>query len=416
MLEWPRYDIKDACRLTPGTRLELILKVTERCNIACDYCYFFYAGNESHAIHPSIMHRDVFEGVIRFIDDAVETLGVESVQIDFHGGEPLLLKPAYFDWMCSTILDRYAHGPEVTFAIQTNGILVNDIWIDLFGRHNVHVGVSIDGPAAYHDRHRIDHKGRPTHAQVVRGIRMMKQAHSDGRMGDIAALCVVEEDVDIAAVYEHLVGELGIRSLNFLFPEIKGSTFNRRVPARMVSVFDKLTQLWLQDRSVNLSLLRHPYGRMNTPGPYDEDVALHQFMKSMVYTVYSNGEIGPDDTLRPLAPELFETGLNVTKNSIIEVIEHPAMRAYALESFNLPTECTDCCWRNVCRAGELSHRHSSEKRFANPSTYCDALAEMYATLAADAINRGVSMSSLAVRLGLSPEELSGEHDAVSAVA
>jgi uncharacterized protein len=416
VLEWPRYDIKDACRLTPGTRLELILKVTERCNIACDYCYFFYAGNESHAIHPSIMHRDVFEGVIRFIDDAVETLGVESVQIDFHGGEPLLLKPAYFDWMCSTIRDRYAHGPEVTFAIQTNGILVNDIWIDLFGRHNVHVGVSIDGPAAYHDRHRIDHKGRPTHAQVVRGIKMMKQAHSDGRMGDIAALCVVEEDVDIAAVYEHLVGELGIRSLNFLFPEIKGSTFNRRVPARMVSVFDKLTQLWLQDRSVNLSLLRHPYGRMNTPGPYDEDVALHQFMKSMVYTVYSNGEIGPDDTLRPLAPELFETGLNVTKNSIIEVIEHPAMRAYALESFNLPTECTDCCWRNVCRAGELSHRHSPEKRFANPSTYCDALAEMYATLAADAINRGISMSSLAARLGLSPEELSGEHDAVSAVA
>lgn len=416
MLEWPRYDIKDACRYTPGTKLELILKVTERCNIACDYCYFFYAGNESHAVHPSIMHRDIFEGTIRFVEDAIEDLNVDTVQFDFHGGEPLLLKPAYFDWMCTTIRERLGHLAEVTFAIQTNGILVNDTWIELFGRHKVHVGVSIDGPAAYHDQHRIDHKGRPTHAQVVRGIERLKAAYRDGRMGDIAALCVVDEDVDIAAVYEHLVGELDIRSLNFLFPEIKGSTFNRRVPARMVAVFEELTQLWLRDRSINLSLLRHPYGRLNTPGPYDEDVALHQFMKSMVFTVYSNGEIGPDDTLRPLAPELFETGLNVTTNSIAEVIDHPAFRSFSLESFNLPTDCADCCWRNVCRAGELSHRHSEERRFANPSTYCDALAEMYSTLAADAINRGVSIASLAARLGLSPEELGGGDAAVSAVA
>lgn len=174
MRDTPPYRPVDALRHAAGSSLEVILKVTERCNIACTYCYFFFAGNESHAEHPSLLKRDGFLATVDFLANALEEHRLDRIQIDFHGGEPLLVKPDYFAWMCETLRERLSACPELVLAIQTNAMLVNDTWIELFGRYNVQVGVSIDGPPEYNDRYRIDHKGRGAHAKVVEGIRAMQ--------------------------------------------------------------------------------------------------------------------------------------------------------------------------------------------------------------------------------------------------
>jgi uncharacterized protein len=53
--------------------------------------------------------------------------------------------------------------------------LINQAWCDLFRQHPVHVGVSIDGPDFLHDRHRVTHKGRGTHAATMRGIGFLQR-------------------------------------------------------------------------------------------------------------------------------------------------------------------------------------------------------------------------------------------------
>jgi len=44
----------------------------------------------------------------------------------------------------------------------------------LFKRHDVRVGVSVDGPAALHDRHRRSRHGKGTHAQVLRALERLR--------------------------------------------------------------------------------------------------------------------------------------------------------------------------------------------------------------------------------------------------
>ncbi|MBO9545877.1 radical SAM protein [Caulobacter sp.] len=408
MRDTPPYAPVDALRHTAGSSLEVILKVTERCNIACTYCYFFFAGNDSHAEHPSLLKRDGFLETVDFLAKALEEHQLDRIQIDFHGGEPLLVKPEYFAWMCETLQERLGACPQLILAVQTNAMLVNDTWIELFGRFNIQVGVSIDGPSEYNDRFRVDHKGRGTHAKVVEGIRALQAAHARGVMDDLGVLCVINPDFDITRVYRHIVDELGVRNLNFLLPDVAGSTYGPGAAKAMIPILRELTALWLADTSVNLTFLRKPFQRFLAGGRYDEEMARFRQLKAPILTIYSNGEIGPDDAIRPLAPELFVTGLNVATSSLTDVMTHPDLVAHVHRSFSLPKDCEACCWRNMCRGGELSHRPTADGGFAARSAYCEALSDMYAELAAAAINQGARLDSVAGVLGLRPDELGEE--------
>ncbi|HLO01966.1 MAG TPA: hypothetical protein VK191_02535, partial [Symbiobacteriaceae bacterium] len=62
------------------------------------------------------------------------------------GGEPLLLPLPELE----TIL-AWAHGEWGVAHIQTNGTLLTEAHIELFERYNVHVGISVDGPAELND-------------------------------------------------------------------------------------------------------------------------------------------------------------------------------------------------------------------------------------------------------------------------
>src|SRR5438105_10663432 len=80
--------------------LEVILKTVERCNIACRYCYFFFGGDTSYERHPPCITRATVNEVAGFLKAGAVDLGIDKLQIDFHGGEPLMQKLCDFDWMC----------------------------------------------------------------------------------------------------------------------------------------------------------------------------------------------------------------------------------------------------------------------------------------------------------------------------
>lgn len=142
------------------------------CNLACRYCYYLekdkiYAG--SKATH--IMSDEVLRQFIKSYIDAQTT---PEVLFCWHGGEALL-RPLSFYRRAMELQRYYGKGRHILNTIQTNGTLLNEEWCSFFHENGWLVGISIDGPAAIHDRYRLTPSGEPTFQKVLSGIGMLQR-------------------------------------------------------------------------------------------------------------------------------------------------------------------------------------------------------------------------------------------------
>lgn len=152
----------------PAGALELlILQPSPFCNLDCDYCYL--PDRQSRERMPlELLDRVVAQ---------VMASGLAGAQLSmvWHAGEPMAV-PRHWYEAAFEIIVRNVGACAVTHHFQTNAVLIDAAWCDFFTRHRVRVGVSIDGPAGLHDRHRRSRDGRGTHARVMRGISQLREA------------------------------------------------------------------------------------------------------------------------------------------------------------------------------------------------------------------------------------------------
>jgi uncharacterized protein len=104
------------------------------CNIQCQYCYQ----------NPQ---RDVDDLPKSYNLSAMKDAVVqEGGPFSLFGGEPLLIPEQDLEDLFSWGFERHGYN-----SIQTNGTLITDEHIRIFRAYNVHVGISIDGPAELND-------------------------------------------------------------------------------------------------------------------------------------------------------------------------------------------------------------------------------------------------------------------------
>ena len=129
--------------------MHLTLHLTDRCNLACRYCYA-RAGATDMA----------FETAVAAIERVATGL---NCGIIFFGGEPLLCKELIWrimDWCEARNPDQFH------FKVTTNGMLLDEAFLDEAVRRRLHVALSHDGTAAAHDAFRVWPDGRGTHAEA----------------------------------------------------------------------------------------------------------------------------------------------------------------------------------------------------------------------------------------------------------
>jgi len=100
-------------------------------------------------------------------------------------------------------------GRRVQVYAQTNGSTVSPKIVDFLKRHEISVGVSIDGPADLHNAARPRANGKASFDQVMRGISLLRG--SGIRFGTISVL--TRHNVNHAERMVQFFSELGIRSV-----------------------------------------------------------------------------------------------------------------------------------------------------------------------------------------------------------
>ena len=145
----------------------MVKPVGDLCNLRCTYCYYRNvspAGNTQKLLSP-----ERAEGMLaRWLGQ-----GPQQITISFQGGEPTLAGLQWFEAFFKAV-DRYRRADQqITLALQTNGLLLDQAWVQLLKSQNVLLGLSIDGPEQLHDHYRRDAKGKGSFKKVMRAARLL---------------------------------------------------------------------------------------------------------------------------------------------------------------------------------------------------------------------------------------------------
>lgn len=387
--------------------IEVVIKITERCNIDCSYCYVFNKADQSYKEHPALISIDTVTQLARFLEDAVSKHSIDRVMIDFHGGEPLLIGKRRFSNICNIFMERLAPYCQVQFNLQTNAMLIDNEWISLLSHYQVQVGVSLDGPEEINDLERVDHRGKGTYQRAIAGLRQLSAAYDEGAIPHVGILCVANPNLDAARIFDHFVYDLKLTQFDFLLPIESHDDFQSNSLGGYINffnaVFKKATEKCHQD--VSIRIINNSIGPLISGNKYVIGARSARAGDHLIVTVSSNGDIGPDDSLRCLEGNLFNE-LNVYRNTYDDLLASPLYKMIFLAEDSIPDDCRSCAWKQVCRGGaangRLINRYRSGSGFNNRSISCEVLDDLFSEAAAYLLKNGLGYDTL-------EENLLGEH-------
>lgn len=352
-----------------GNITAVIIKVAERCNLNCTYCYMYNHEDKSWITRPRFISPIIYTAALKAIRSYCAARPGTQMEIVFHGGEPLLIGHDAFARLCSEA--KATLGDALSgLRLQTNATLVDAQWAELLTVHQVNVGVSIDGPAAIHDRVRVDHERRGSHDATVTGLRLLQKSGLEPYV-----LCVIDPGSGGLNALDYF-RQLEIKKVDFLLPDtshdnrvMRYGSSGAPIADYLLPIFDRWFEHDISYIDVRLfsSLLRMIVGGR---GSID---ALGNPRTGYV-VVETDGSIEPLDALRVCENGITNVGLNVLRNSLDDISSaQPLLNLLVNVGLPLPDGCQSCPERSVCGGGYYPHRFSKAAGFNNPSVWCEDL-------------------------------------------
>jgi uncharacterized protein len=353
-------------------------KVAARCNLNCSYCYVFNKGDTTWRQRPARMSQQVFEAGIARLREACLRSGRDEVSVTLHGGEPTLIGTtrarAFFE-----AARRGLEGvAEVRLVIQTNGTRLTREWVELFAEHRVDVGVSMDGPPAVHDRHRVDHRGRGSHGAVGRGLDLLREGGVP-----FAVLSVLDFDADPLEVHEHFC-ELDAAQISYLMPHFThddiAGVVARHGPTPCLDWLGPVLQHWWGDGTLRTAVQPfHSMARIILGGSSDLD--LFGGAPLGFCFVETDGEIEGLDALKICEDGFAGTGHNVLTDGFDAFAADGGLHAETIfRGRPLPTACARCPEAQTCGGGYVPHRYRRGAGLDRPSVWCRDLLGLFGQL------------------------------------
>jgi uncharacterized protein len=323
--------------------------------------------DQSWRRQPRMMSAATAELVARRIGEHAKAHRLDDVTLILHGGEPLLADPGLLTLLVTAT--RAAVGPSTTVnaTVQTNGLRLSDAYLELFDGLGVRVGVSLDGDAVGHDRHRRFANGRGSHAAVAAGLRRLQRfPHLYSGL-----LCTVDLRNDPVRTYEGLL-EFTPEKIDFLLPH---GTWSSPPPGRepesaaapyadwLIEVFDR----WYPKPQTQVRLFREIM-HLLLGGASDSEVV--GLAAARLVVIETDGSIEQEDTLKAAYEGAPATGLHLARDPFDAALLLPQLAARQIGFRALAGTCRVCPVHQVCGGGLYSHRYREGSGFANPSVYC----------------------------------------------
>ncbi len=347
----------------------LIKPASALCNLDCEYCFYLdragdpYQDRKSRTMSPATLERLV-AGYLPY-SFPVSTFS-------FQGGEPTLAGLDFFRRLVQLQQHYGRPGQTVGNSIQTNGVLLDSGWCELFRRYHFLVGLSIDGPEDVHDRYRVDRQHHGSWARVMRGLRRLQQHGVDFNV-----LCVVSEaNVRRAAEVYRFFRSLGVEHLQFIplaefAPDGSPLPFSIQ-PGDYGAFLAELFDAWWPERSrVRVRFFDNIAEAL--AGIKPGCCTMHDSCDSYAVVEY-NGDVYPCDFF---VQSSWKLG-NIEGDSWPEIARRQRREAFAGKKRVAHAECEVCDYRHICHQGCPKLRHAARQRFDDLDWFCGAYKRIFA--------------------------------------
>lgn len=353
----------------PSPVTSVVLKVAAGCNLDCDYCYEYRYGDDSWKRKPAGVSDEVVDLLGWRIREHAQEWGLRSFGVSLHGGEPMLVGAPRLASIAARLRAAVGDAVHLDFGMQTNGTLLDEEAVRILANACITMGVSLDGDAGSNDAHRVDKKGRGTHAAAARGIEALTRVAPDWFGG---ILCVVNVHASPRAVFEHLAS-FEPPLIDFLLPHgswdrlppAKESVDDTRYGAWLCEAFDAWFDGSLRRVSIRYfeSILAGLLG-----GPSSTE-AIGAGAVGLV-TIATDGAVEGVDTMKSVYPGAQRLGVGLGLTSLSAVLHTEHMKARQVGLDGLCAECRACPLAKACGGGYFPHRYGRGRQFENPSVYC----------------------------------------------
>ncbi len=366
--------------LTIGNQVPrgFVYKIASRCNIACSYCYMYFRGDNKALDEDKTVSVPTHSLFLKRLKSHILANSLDSFTISLHGGEPLLVGKRKFK---SIVQDFVNLGKElnvsVNLKLQTNGLLIDEEWLDILYQYDIHFGISVDGDKETNDKYRKDFSGKGTFDRIMKAFEIVRSYLTlKPDLPFVGAILVINPKVEPTHLFKFLKDELKLTTFNILLPDCDHDTFEKfndftieDVERFLIKFFDcwypyrnEITVSYFNDTIKSIFGLR-----VSTEGI--------GMTPSNTVVISTNGNIESHDVLRINNSKKESQTLDLFNNEIIEIQDDKFFKLSTDLSHLTKKEvkCSTCPIKYICGGGFIAHRHSSSNGYLNHSVYCDAL-------------------------------------------
>jgi len=186
----------------------MVLNVTNKCNLACTYCYEYGEDkivDTQYGSQPKFMSEETAEESVDFL--LAESKAQEVAHLTFFGGETLLNFPVLQRTVAYARRRAAEEGKRIEFSLTTNATLLKPEIIEWLADNQIGVTISIDGPKAVQDGLRVFHNGKGTYDVVLPKIKELLSVHRSRPIG--ARVTLTQKHMDVLEIFRHLTEEIG---------------------------------------------------------------------------------------------------------------------------------------------------------------------------------------------------------------
>jgi uncharacterized protein len=365
----------DASWSGPVPRIQslLIKPASAVCNLDCSYCFYLDRDADPYKALPA--RRMTTDTLERLADSFLFYSYPQSI-FAFQGGEPTLAGLPFFQQLVKFQQQYGRNGQAVSNAMQTNGVLLDQNWCDLFRDSNWLLGVSLDGPEDINDKYRFNKEGHGTWKRVIQSIELLQKNKVEFNI-----LCVLSQaNVDKPRELYRFYRSLGVDNVQYIpLAEFDGAgnALPFTITAEQYGRFlcETFDVWWPERRKMRIRFFDNIAEAL--AGQKPGNCTMHETCDSYVVVEY-NGDVYPCDFF---VEGSWKLG-NITLDSWPEIARRTRRYSFAAKKTLAHPECQVCEYQSICHGGCPKSRQGPNGRFEDLDYFCPAYKMIYAKSAA----------------------------------